>query len=322
MYRRYLLGAVATLPLAVGLAGPAFADYPERPIEMIVPWGAGGGSDAVARIIASLMEEELGQPINVVNRAGGSGAVGHQAIASATPDGYTIGMLTLEITTMHWVGFSELTSAEFTPLGQVNVDPSAITVAADAPWQTAIEFLDDVVANPGTYHASGGGAGSFGHIALSGLSKLHGATGDALPWVTLDSAAAAQQELLAGGIDVVGSSLGETRTLRDAERTRTLAIMADEPLIGFEEIPTLKSMGIDWSYGTWRGFAGPPGLPDDVTERLGEALKNAYDSDTFREFMENNGFGMYWRDGAEFAEFMAAADVINGEVLKDIGLAE
>ena len=98
--------------LAAGLAfaaGAAQAAWPERPITLIVPWGAGGGTDATARIIGSLLEKELKQPVNVVNRTGGSGVVGHQAIASAAPDGYTIGMATVEIGMMHWQGLTELT---------------------------------------------------------------------------------------------------------------------------------------------------------------------------------------------------------------------
>ena len=99
---RSLFGAL--LLSAVGLAHAA---YPDRPITLIVPWGAGGGTDAVARIIASLMEKDLGQPVNVVNRTGGSGVVGHQAISAAPPDGYTIGIITVEIGMMHWQGLTD-----------------------------------------------------------------------------------------------------------------------------------------------------------------------------------------------------------------------
>src|SRR4030095_1878364 len=105
MNRLLRLPAALALSLVAGSAGAA---YPERPITLIVPWGAGGGTDATARIIGSLLEQELGQPVNVVHRPGGSGVVGHQAIASATPDGYTIGMITVEIGMMHWVGLTTL----------------------------------------------------------------------------------------------------------------------------------------------------------------------------------------------------------------------
>jgi tripartite-type tricarboxylate transporter receptor subunit TctC len=113
MNRRRFLVASATAVLAGTLAltaAQAQAAYPERPITLIVPWGAGGGTDATARIVASLLEKELGQPINVVNRTGGSGVVGHSAIAEAEPDGYTLGIATVEIGMMHWQGLTELTS--------------------------------------------------------------------------------------------------------------------------------------------------------------------------------------------------------------------
>src|SRR5437016_6548870 len=100
-------------------AAAAHAQYPQRPVQLIVPWGAGGGTDATARIIASLLERELKQPINVVNRTGGSGVVGHQAIASSPADGYTLGMITVEITMMHWVGLTPLTYKDYTPVGLV-----------------------------------------------------------------------------------------------------------------------------------------------------------------------------------------------------------
>src|SRR5947199_9793872 len=105
-------------------AAAAHAQYPQRPVQLIVPWGAGGGTDATARIIASLLEKELGQPINVVNRTGGSGVVGHQAIAGAAPDGYTIGLITVEISMMHWQGLPDLSGASYTPVGLVHHAPA------------------------------------------------------------------------------------------------------------------------------------------------------------------------------------------------------
>ena len=95
--------ALAAMAMVLGVGTlPAVAAYPERPITLIVPWGAGGGTDATARIVGSLLQEELGQPVNVVNRTGGSGVVGHTAIAQAAPDGYTLGIATVEIGMMHW----------------------------------------------------------------------------------------------------------------------------------------------------------------------------------------------------------------------------
>src|SRR5258707_12516823 len=102
--------------LLVIAATTAQAQYPQRPVQLIVPWGAGGGTDATARIIAALLEKELKQPINVVNRTGGSGVVGHQAIVSSPADGYTLGMITVEIAMMHWAGLTQMKPGDFTPI--------------------------------------------------------------------------------------------------------------------------------------------------------------------------------------------------------------
>src|SRR5436190_11515623 len=118
------------------VSAAAHAQYPQRPVSVIVPWGAGGGTDATARILASLLEKELKQPINVVNRTGGSGVVGHQAIASAPADGYTIGMITVEITMMHWVVLTPLTHTDYTPIGFVNADPAGVHVRVDSPYKS------------------------------------------------------------------------------------------------------------------------------------------------------------------------------------------
>src|SRR5436190_3757114 len=132
-------------------ASSAFAQYPQRPIQLIVPWGAGGGTDATARIIASLMEKELKQPINVVNRTGGSGVVGHDAIAKSAPDGYTIGLITVEIAMMHHVGLTTLTPSDYTPIGLVNADPAGIHVRADSPYKSTKDLLAAIKANPGKF---------------------------------------------------------------------------------------------------------------------------------------------------------------------------
>src|ERR1700674_3430258 len=137
----------------------AHAAYPDRPITLIVPWGAGGGTDGTARIIAALMEKELGQPINVVNRTGGSGVVGHQAIASSPADGYTLGLITVEITMMHWVGLTPLPYRDYTPIGLMNADPAGIHVRADSPYKSTKDLLAAIKANPGKMKASGTGQG-------------------------------------------------------------------------------------------------------------------------------------------------------------------
>jgi tripartite-type tricarboxylate transporter receptor subunit TctC len=147
MIRRKLIKSLATAVAALTLCGAAVAQsFPSRPITMIVPWGAGGGTDATARIVAALMEKEMGQPVNVVNRTGGNGVVGHSAIATAPADGYTIGMITVEISMMHWAGLTQLSPTDYTPISLMNIDPNAlrelVQLAAAPPVRlSSIVFL-------------------------------------------------------------------------------------------------------------------------------------------------------------------------------------
>src|SRR5688572_29056840 len=111
--RRGLMRKLLAAALLVAASSAIGQQYPQRPVQLIVPWGAGGGTDATARIIATLLEKELKQPFNVVNRTGGSGVVGHDAIAKAAPDGYTLGLITVEITMMHHVGLTPLKHTDY-----------------------------------------------------------------------------------------------------------------------------------------------------------------------------------------------------------------
>ena len=158
------------------------AQYPQRPVQLIVPWGAGGGTDATARIIGALMEKELKQPFNVVNRTGGSGVVGHDAIARAPADGYTIGLITVEITMMHHVGLTQLKHTDYTPIGLVNADPAGVNVRVDSPYKSVKDLLAAIKANPGKFKASGTGQGGIWHLAIAGLLKEQGIDPGALPW--------------------------------------------------------------------------------------------------------------------------------------------
>jgi tripartite-type tricarboxylate transporter receptor subunit TctC len=301
----------------------AQAQYPQRPVQLIVPWGAGGGTDATARIIATLMEKELKQPINVVNRTGGSGVVGHDAIAKAAPDGYTIGLITVEIAMMHHVGLTTLTPADYTAIGLVNADPSGIVVRSDSPYKNVKELLAAIKANPGKYKASGTGQGGIWHLAIAGLLKEQGIDPNALPWVPSNGAAPGMQDLVAGGVEVVPCSLPEARSMIDSGKARALAIMDANPPALYPNVPTLQhEIGSKWSMAAWRVIAAPKGIPADVQKTLGATLKKVYDSKEYKDFMASRGFGVIWADADGATKFMAKADTDLGATLKAVGLAK
>ena len=268
--------------LFVVASATAQAQYPQRPIQLIVPWGAGGGTDATARIIGSLLEKDLKQPVNVVNRTGGSGVVGHDAIAKATPDGYTIGLITVEITMMHHVGLTALTYKDYTPIGLVNADPAAINVRADSPYKSVKDLLAAIKANPGKMKASGTGQGGIWHLAIAGLLKEQGIDPNALPWVPSNGAAPGMQDMIAGGVDVVPCSIPEARPMIDAGKARALVIMDAKPPALYPNVPTLKKeLGTNWEIAAWRVIAAPKGIPADAQKTLVDS-RNAYDDAQLR----------------------------------------
>jgi tripartite-type tricarboxylate transporter receptor subunit TctC len=315
------VAAVAALTAA--LLGTAHAAYPDRPITLIVPWGAGGGTDAVARILGVLMEKDLGQPVNVVNRTGGSGVVGHQAISAAPPDGYTIGIITVEIGMMHHQGLTELNGASYTPIALVNADPAGVQVRADAPYKNLADLLAAIKANPGKFKASGTGQGGIWHLAIAGLLRDQKIDPAALPWVPSNGAAPGLNDLMAGGVEVVPCSLPEARALIEAGKVKSLAIMDPNPAGLFPKVPTLKAeIGSSWTMAAWRGIAAPKGIPADVQAKLLASLQKAHESKEFKEFMTNRGFGVLWAPPAEFASFMVKSDADLGATMKAVGIAK
>ena len=298
-------------------------DFPDRPIQLIVPWGAGGGTDAVGRLLGAQLQEELGVPVNVVNRTGGSGVVGHSAIANAEPDGYTIGIMTIEIDMMHWQGLTDLTYEDFDVLAVVNADPGGVMVSADSEWDSVEGLLESIKNEPaGTYTASGTGQGGIWHVGLAGWLLSEDLAPDHVTFVPSQGAAPGLADMVAGGVDIVPSSLAEGRSMIDAGRVLPLASMSAERQDAFPDVPTLaESTGSDWTVAVWRTVAAPDGLPDDVKTTLMDAVETAYNSEEYQTFMKDRGFGLRWARGEDATEIVANDDAAFGEVMKEAGLA-
>lgn len=312
----------ATLAL-LAMTSPALAEYPERPITMLVPWAAGGGTDAVARMLAQEMQTALGQTVNVVNREGAGGIVGHTAMVDADADGYTIGLATAEITTYAAIGSSSISPAGLAPVALVNFDASAFNVAADSPWQNAKEALADIGANPGKYKASGFPVGAAYHLAFASFMQANGVDPTALTVVPSQGAAPGFQELVSGGVQVVPSSIPEAQPMRDAGLVKTLAVLSAERLGAYPDIMTAEeATGIKSVGGTWRGVVAPAGTDPAILAKLEAATKTAYDSAAFQDFMKNRGFGMRYLASADFGTFMSDAATNNASVIEALGLKQ
>lgn len=321
--RLIILSLVSFLILGGWLAQvQAQTKYPSRPISFICPWGAGGGTDRVARMLAVLLEKDLGQPVTVVNRTGGGGAVGHTAGATAAPDGYTMTIITVEITMMHWMGLAKVTYKDFKPVALINFDPAGVNVRADAPWATLKDLLAYAKANPGKLKATGTGKGGIWDLARAGMLKAAGIPIEAIPWVPSEGAAPGLAELVAGGVQVVTCSLPEAASLIEAKKVKALAIMGDKRAEIFPDVPTLKELGINWSMGAWRGVGVPKDTPDSIVQVLEKSLEKAVASAEFKDFMKKNGFGIMWGSAKEFGRFMAESDKTMGALMKEVGLVK
>ncbi len=324
MKRVALAAAIAALFLAV--AGIAWAGgaaeeepYPDRTVTVVVPWAAGGGTDRVARFWADEFQRELDNPFVVENRTGGSGAVGHSAGARAAADGYTITMVTFELATLESMGLAEITYADYEYLFQMNEDAASVIVRADAPWQTLDELLDDIRENPGEITFSGTAVGGVWDLARVGMLLEAGIDPDDTTWIPSEGAAPAITDLLGGHVDVITNSLPEAQSQLEAGDLRALAVMSDDRNPTFPEVPTLKELGIDWSGGTWRGFAVPVGTPDEVKQVLIEAGERIANSERFEEFMSDAGFGIRVRLGDEYTQFVEDEHYTWRTIIEEVG---
>ncbi len=289
--------------------------YPSQPITLLCPWSAGGGTDRVSRQIAMQLEQSLGVPVNVINATGGSGVTGHTRGAQARPDGYTLAMVTVELNMLHWRGLTSITYEDFEPLQLLNRDSAAIFVLDESPIETLDELEVAIGERPGEIKASGTAAGGIWHVAVAGWLNSRGGDPTAANWISINGAGPSVQELNAGGLDFICCSLPEVDAMLASGAVRCLGVMADQRIEGFEQVPTFKEQGHQWSLAGWRGLAVPIGLPEDRVEVLQSAMRSIGQSDELRDFMMQAGFNLSIEGPEDFRATLASQDEIFEEVL-------
>lgn len=315
-----LAGLLAAFAVPLG-AADAMADWPERPVTIVVPAGAGGGTDQTARMLAERLQEKFGQPFNVVNQGQGGGVVGISSIKDADPDGYTIGVI---YNFAHYkpMGQADFDAEDFTPVAQYNFDPAGFHVRANSDWESLPAALDAIKADPGGFTvACGGGCGGSWPIAVATLMSEWGIDLSKVRMISGQGAAAALQDMVAGGFDVVPSSVPEAGALIDAGLVKGLAVFGEERLAAFPDIPTLGEVtDLELDLGAWRGVVAPAGLPEDVADALEEAMAEIVEDEAWRQQMTDRGFGIQWRDSDDFAAFMADQEGSVRKVVEILGL--
>lgn len=310
------VGILATTPATQ-------AAWPERPVTIIIPWSAGGGTDATGRIVASMLEKEFGQPFPVVNRTGGGGVVGHTAIANAAADGYTIGVITTELSMYKWQGLTDISYRDVTPIYQYNSDAPGLLVRADSPHKNAKDLLDAIRANPGKLKASGANQGGLLHLAMVGMLKSAGIDPMSVTWIPSQGGAQGLALLTSSGSDFATNNIADARALIGADKVRPLATMDTKRKPGFDDVPTLEeATGLNWTIANWRGIGGPKGIPQEVIDALVPAIEKICRSQEFGEFMEKRGYGVICLGPQAFAESLQAKEQQFGDALQAAGLAK
>jgi tripartite-type tricarboxylate transporter receptor subunit TctC len=297
--RRLLAAAPALIAAASALsAGSALAQaYPSHTIELVVPFQPGGGTDALARAFADASRKHLPQSMVVVNRPGASGAIGWGEVINAKPDGYKLAVVTVELVTLPHLGLAKFSYDDLQPIAQLNADQAAITVRADAPWNTIEEFLAAAKKDPERTRMGNAGNGSIWHLAAAALEDKTGVKFSHIPF---QGAGPAVQALMGGHIEAVAVSPAEVTTFVQGGKLKTLAVMAEQRVKGFEKVPTMKERGIDLVIGTWRGIAAPKGTPPDVLATLRSATAKIAQEPLLRDAMDRLNLGYSYADDQSF----------------------
>ena len=298
--KRYFL---KLLVLAVLLGGGTItahaqtSTYPDRPVELVVPWAAGGGTDAMARSFAEAAKKHMPQPFVVTNKPGATGSIGFSDVARAAPDGYKVSVLTAEILIIPHMGIGKVSQDDFIPVARFNALASAITVKADAPWNTVEEFLAAAKRAPGNMKVGNSGVGSIWHLAAAAVADKTGVQFNYIPFQGGNPAVLA---LLGGHVDAVTVSTAEVLTYVASGKLKVLAVMADKRLKGFDAVPTLKERNIDVSVGSWAGLGVPKGTPANVVNALKAVALKSMSEPVLIEAMDKMNLNAAFADDAAF----------------------
>ena len=318
------LALAITMILVLSISAMALADYPDKGITAINPWGAGGGTDNCLRAFCLALEKQLGVTITVDNQTGAGGVIGHEAIADANPDGYTIGMITWELSSYGALDMSEYTYENYIPLCRVNTDAAAITVNTAWAKENNITDLASFIAyckdHPGEVTMGGSSSGSVWHVAGGYLMNAAGIEIKMIAYS--DGAAAAVKAAAQNEIQGVTVSAAEARSFVESGDLTMLGVMDDVRNAIFPDVPTCAEQGYDCFYATQRGMALPLGVDDAIVETLSKACAAAIEDPEFVEAMANLGQKIDFQDGPTYGEYLAQAAVDVPAAMAVVGLID
>jgi tripartite-type tricarboxylate transporter receptor subunit TctC len=301
--RQLLLGSLGSAVLASPFSRAVAAGYPERPITFICPWPAGGTADQTMRALCAAAAKQLGQPLVVENKTGASGMLGLKAMASAKPDGYTIGQIPISVTR-----FSQLGSVQIDPLkdltylARTSGQTFGIAVQASSPFKTVKDLVAFAKANPGKLAYASAGIGGATHVGMEELALAAGVQFNHIPF---KGGSEALQALMGGHVDVLADSSSWAPHVQ-AGKLRLLATWGEQRTNDFKEVPTLREAGFDVVVDAPNGIGAPKGLDAAVAMRLRAAFKAAVAGAEFAAACAKIDAPVMYLDGPEYEKYVAA----------------
>ncbi|MDQ0038578.1 tripartite-type tricarboxylate transporter receptor subunit TctC [Variovorax boronicumulans] len=299
--RHLMLGGLGAAALATAPVRALAADYPERPLTFICPWPAGGTADRSMRIICQIAARELGQPIALENRAGASGMIGTKALASARPDGYTIGQIPISVTRFSQIGTVQLDPLkDLTYLARTSGQTFGIAVPARSPFKSLRDAVAQAKAHPGTVTYAHAGIGGATHVGMEQFAQAAGVKFNAIAY---KGGSAALQDVLGEQVDMLADSSSWAPHV-ESGKLRLLATWGEARTPRFKDTPTLKELGFDVVVAAPNGIGAPKGLPPAVEKRLRDAFRTAVNSEEFRKVAESIDAPVMYQDGPDYQEYV------------------
>ena len=307
--RRYTILWI-TLSLVAVMIAPAVAEYPEKAIEFIIPFGAGGGADIEGRLLAKGMSQVLGVPVVAVNKPGAGGAVTYTYVKNARPDGYTVAWNSTSILTTTTIGNVPFRHDALDHVGRVEFQPMVFAVRDNAPWPSFQAFVAACKEHPGTLKVGNSGTGSATHLAAIAMMNQAGCQVIHVPL----GIKRRNVGLLSGETDAMAAPLTGALNLFKAKKIRLLSHLSGARNAVIPDVPPMKELGYDVELDLFRGLSVPKGTPAAVKSKLTEAMVQAARSEAFMDLAEKSGFTVAPMEAARFETYLEK----NGKIIQAI----
>ena len=304
--------------LSLGLAlfsGAAHAEFPERPVRIIVPFAPGGGTDLIARTLGQGMSQALGQPVIIENKPGAGTVIGTDLVAKSAPDGYSLVIATLA----HAVNPSLLNKlpynndTAFAPVSLIGRGPNVLVVRAESPYKTVKEIVDAAKAGKKLTYASQGN-GTSAHLAGEMFANLTKAEFLHIPY---RGAGPAMVDLLGGQVDMFFGTAAAVANMVNQGKLRAIAVTTPEPSAAFQGVPTVAATVPGYAVESWYGFFVPAGTPAPVIATLNSAVKKASQNPDFVKKVEQEGLVVTASSPAEFDRYVKAEEARWKKIVKE-----